>query len=727
MPIGKLAYGLVLPVALLAGTTPGFAQMISPDGPATDSGSIEDIVVTAQRREESLQKTPISVTALTSAAIEARGITSLSSLQAEIPNLQLTPHPNSATTPRVFIRGVGNLDDQITQDPSVAVYLDGIYVGRSQGLASEVAEIERIEVLRGPQGSLYGRNATGGAINFISRPPQFGVFEAKQALSYGNYDYFRTRTRINVPVGDNLAFELGYVHAQKDGFVDNRGTGVSRFGDQRRDGYRFALRWAPTSTIDLRYSYDRTDIGDAPAFIAAVPYFPARSERPSEGSTAVAVLRRNDVRAQGHNLTASVQLSDDAELRSLTGYRRLKNFSNQNYVAGVVGPFPLFVNSFDDHQEQFSQEFQLVGGVFDGQLKYALGLYYFDESARTMAVTKTAAGSRTDRAITANNKAYAAYGQATWTPTGLDDRFHLTVGARWSRDERRATLQDRITPASGPVNVLPAGRGDNSFSNVSPTLIFAYDLAPRINAYAKVSRGYKTGGFNVRASTTQRFNDGFGPESLIGYEVGIKSDLLDRRLRLNAALFHADYSDIQINMQTDPANPSRTDVLNAGKARINGLELDITIKPSERLTYTFSYGFTDAKYQRINGLNNQNIAGNFIFTNIPRHSVSTGLEYEFAETPMGIFTAGVNYNFQDRAFAASNDRRLVIADYGLLDARLTLSQIPVGNGKLRLSLWGRNLTDQDYLTFQGAVGLPNRAGAIFGDPRSYGLDLTAEF
>ncbi len=716
-------------IALAAGLA-GFAPLAHAQDQAAepaDNGGIAEIVVTAQHRAESLQKTPISVAALTGDAIEARGITSISGLQSEVPNLQLTPHPNSATTARIFIRGVGNIDDQITQDPSVAVYVDGIYVGRSQGLASDIAEIERIEVLRGPQGSLYGRNATGGAINFISRPPQLGKFEAKQAVSVGNDAYLRTRTRVNIPIGETLAVELGYVHTQKDGYVKNLGTGVSRFGDQRRDGYRAAVRWMPTPDIDIRYTYDRSDIGDTPSYLAAMPIYPKMIDRPSESSPYVANLARNDVRAQGHNLTASFQLGDHLELRSLTGYRRLHNESNQNYLAGAVGPYALFINRFNDHQKQFSQEFQLVGSALDGQIEYVLGAYYFNESARSSAVTTTAGQVRTDRAVTARNKAYAVYGQGTWSPAALDGRLHLTVGARWSHDKRQATLQDVITQANGSVSVLPAGDGNKSYSNVSPTFIVAYDITPRVNVYGKISRGYKSGGFNVRASSTQRFNEGFGPENLTAYELGFKSDLLDRRLRLNVALFNANYKDIQINMQTDPTNPTRTDVLNAGKARIYGAEVDLTAMPVDGLTLTASYGYTKAKYKKIIGIAGDNIADNFVFTNIPRNSVNLGAEYQFAKTAIGNFSASVNYSYQDRAYASSNDKRQILPNYGLLDARLTLSDIPVGKLDLRLSAWGRNLTDKQYLVFEGAVGLPDRFGALFGEPRSYGLDLTASF
>lgn len=708
-------YRPVLTAALLAAanTVPAMAAPVG----------LEEVVVTAQKRSESLQDTPISVAAFTSADLEARGISNLVDLHAQVPNLQLTPHPNSATTSRIFIRGIGNLDDQITQDPAVAVYIDGVYIGRSQGLANEVAELERIEVLRGPQGSLYGRNATGGAINFITKAPELGEFQARQDFSFGNYDLFRSRTRLNIPLGETLAAEFGYLHSRKDGYVDNRGTGVDRFGDQRRDSYRAALRWSPTANLDVRYSYDRTDVEDTPPYVAAVPFHPQTIKRPDEGADSVSNLRRNDIRAQGHLLDASWEISDQLTLRSVTGYRKLDNASNQNYLAGVLGPFALFTNQFDDEQKQFSEELQAIGTAFDAQLNYVLGLYYFDESATTQASTMTAAGRRTDRSITADNRAYAVYGQGTWSPALFDARLHLTLGARWSRDERKATVQDTIVDDSG-VTVNPMGRGDNSFSNTSPTLIVSYDITDDANVYGKVSRGYRSGGYNIRASTVERFNAGFDPEELTSYEVGAKSDWLDRRLRVNLATFYSRYKDVQVNTQSDPDNPTRTDVLNAGKARIYGAELDITARPIANFTATIAYGYTNAKYKKIEGLLGENIADRYVFTNIPRHSLAVDLEYVIPNTRIGTLTAGLNYSFQDDTYAASNDRRYVIDDYELINARLMLTDLPVGPAGLQFSLWGRNLADEEYYSFHGDSGMPS---AIFGDPRSYGVDVSISF
>lgn len=191
------------------------AQISATTSTSEQGQRVEEIIVTAQKREESLQDTPISIAALSSRALENKGINDVTDLRSAVPGLQVTPHPNSSVTARVFIRGVGNNDDQLTADPSVAVYLDGVYVARSQGLASDLANIERIEVLRGPQGPLYGRNATGGAINYITKVPELGKFGGAQTFMLGNYNQFRSRTRLNVPIGDTLAVELGYLHAKK--------------------------------------------------------------------------------------------------------------------------------------------------------------------------------------------------------------------------------------------------------------------------------------------------------------------------------------------------------------------------------------------------------------------------------------------------------------------------------------------------------------------------------
>ncbi|HEY4547351.1 MAG TPA: TonB-dependent receptor [Pedomonas sp.] len=686
------------------------------------AGGIEEIIVTAQRRAESLQETPISIVAFSEAMLENKSITGINDLTAQVPNLQLTPFPGNATTQRIYIRGIGSNNDQFTQDPSVAVYIDGVYVARSQGLATEVADLERIEVLRGPQGSLYGRNATGGAINFITSAPKLGAWSAKQTLSIGNLDHFRSRTLVNIPVGEQFAAQLSYFRSKRDGITENLGTGVKRFGDQDRTAYRASLLWQPAPEFELRYTYDRTEIDDTPAHAASVPLYPATLKRPKAGSPFVRNLQRNDIVSQGHNLTASWDLSASAQLKSITAFRKLDSFTNQDYLSGVFGPFAASFVVFDQKQEQFSQEVQLVGEIGE-RLNYALGAYYFKEDADGFDTAFQLASRLIERSIGAKNKAYAAYAQATYTPDVLEDRLHLTLGGRWSRDERQATFQRSVQVGALPPAAEPVGRGSRSFEDFSPSATLAFDVTDQVNTYARVATGYKTGGYNVGASSLQRFSEGFAPEDVISYELGLKSDLLNRTLRFNVALFRMDYKDIQVNVP-DPLQPSVIDVINAGKARVQGVELDVVMRPSPDLNIALSYGYLDAKYTSIIDPAGKDITANYPYISAPKHNITMSLEYTFPPTPIGTVSAVADYSFQDKQYSQANDWRYIIGDYGLLNARLNLTDMPLAFADVRLGIWGRNLTGRDYYVAHGNLFAP---GALYGEPRTYGIDLNLAF
>ncbi len=703
----------------------------SPIAAENNENQLQDIVVTAEKREQNLQDIPISIAAFNTAMLETKGITGIGDLNGAIPNVQFTPFPNAATNVRIFIRGIGNVNDQITQDPSVAVYVDGVYSARIQGQATEVAELERVEVLRGPQGSLYGRNATGGAINFISKAPSFDALTGSQRVTVGNYDMFEARTFVNAPITDNFAAQLSYLHSRRDGFVDNLGTGSRRFGDRRRDAYRAALRWQPIDGLDIRYSYDRSDVSDtAPYTLTTVPFYPGMADRPTQSSPYVRDLEPNDITSQGHTLTISYDVSDALQIKSLTGYRKLDAQYNQNAAPGAFGPFPANRNQFFQHQDQFSQELQLIGKALDGQIQYVGGLYYLTESADNYDTARqfnfnfvTPGLNFIERDVTAKNIAYAAYGQLTYSPDAFDRRLHVTLGGRFSHDRRRGSFQRSVTPEGGSEVVGPYGEGRLTKSDFSPNATIAFDVNRDVNLYAKVVSGYKTGGFNVNASTLQQFTKGFGPENVMSYEAGIKSEWLNRTLRFNLAVFHMDYKDIQVGVP-DAANPSIGDIINAGKARIDGFEMDITAHPTRGLTFTASYGYLDAKFKEVINNAGVNIAADFPFVQAPKHTLSTAIDYVFPTTAIGKFSANVSYAFVDKQFSQSGDARYVIPDYGLLDARLTLAEIPVLNSGLKVSLWGKNLTDKEYYITHFNSFVP---GAQFGTPRTYGADVTLSF
>lgn len=712
--------------AIVATAAPALAQTESQAAQAADDG-LGDIVVTAQKREESLQDTPISIAAFTQADLETKGITGLTDLRANVPNLQLTPHPNSAATTQIFMRGVGLSDDQITQDGGVAVYMDGVYVARSQGQALEVAELERVEVLRGPQGTLYGRNATGGAINFITKKPDLGEFGFKGQATYGNYDNLRLKGAVNIPIGSTLAARLSYAYIRQDGFVANPGTGVKRWGDKDRRATRGDVLWQPSDDFSLRYSYDRSEINDTPIYVAFSPLHPATVARPKAGSPFVRDLLPNDVTAEGHSLIAEWHAGDTLTVRSITGYRKLDNFQNQDYLSGVTGPNPLQKNSSRAKQDQWSEELQLIGDTFDRQLEYVLGVYYFSEDGSNVSNSYSPPTlTRSFTTATIANESWAVFGQATYSPEWLDRRLHLTVGMRHSWDQRAATLARQTQVSNGAITPVPGfGDGSRKFKDFSPSFILAYDAADNVNLYAKAVKGYKSGGYNIRASSIARFDQGFGSETLWSYELGMKSQWLDNRVRFNVAAFQSKYRDIQINVQSDPTNIRITDVLNAGKATVKGVEADLTLAPVRNLRFTVNYGWLSARYDEVIDATGADISANYRFTNAPRHTLALDLNHDLKSLPIGTLSTNINYTMQSDKFTSSTiaQGKYIIGDYGLLNARLTLADIPGLDG-VRVGLWGRNLTDKEYYIMQFNIGRP---GALFGEPRTYGVDLSVSF
>ncbi|ANI79280.1 TonB-dependent receptor [Sphingobium sp. EP60837] len=707
-------------VAILLASAAYSSNALAQDSQVED-GSLQEIIVTAQKRSESLQDTPISIAAIDSAALESRRIASLTDIAGGVPNLQLSPHPNSAVSVRPIIRGVGELSNNITRDSPNAIYVDGVYVGRTQGLGTDLAELERIEVLRGPQGTLYGRNATGGAISFITRAPELGETWVKQDIGIGNYDAFRARTLVNLAFGDTVAFQLSYLRNSQDGFVKNLGTGAPRFGDVDRHAIRAAALWKAMDNVELRYTYDSAWIKDTSPFIQQVPFYPAEAKRATQSNAAVRNFQPNDTQVQGHNLTISWDASDTLTVKSITGYRRLNSFEYQDYHSGVLGLFPIFTVSDTVNQEQFTQELQLIGSAIDQRLKYVAGIYYFTENGDGFNTSVTP-GGRSTSAVDFKNSAYAVFGQATFTPALLDDRLHITVGARWSKDKRDATLVKTNFAGVAPGVVAINEHGRRSFQDFSPTGTIAFDINRDVNVYAKLSKGYKTGGFNPAASSAATFARGFGPETLISYELGLKSEFFDRRVRLNVAAFYNDYKDIQLNV-LDPVNPRVNDVLNAGKAKITGLEVDLSARIFKGMTFSASYGRVNPKYKKVIDFTGNDVTSGFHFTNAPKNSFTVAADYSSPETGIGKFDVNVNYAWQDRYTAIANDPRYIVGSNGLLGARISLSKIPGLDG-VKIAAWGRNLTNENYYATSFPAGVPS---AIFGAPRTYGLDLTVEF
>jgi len=711
-------------------STQAWAQPSQPDEAGAEY-ALEEIVVTAERQEEDLQETAISMLAVSAQALTAANIQQFQDLTFVLPQLQIQPHPNSASTLSLYLRGVGNSDEQILQDPSVGVYVDGVYLPRNQGLNLDLLEIERIEMLRGPQGTLYGRNATGGAINIITSAPDDSL-SGRVTQGLGNYGHRRTVATLSMPLARNLAARVSHGQLHQDGFVDNPPGASASFGELARETQRFDLAWSPHPAVAARYTFDRQAADDMPAYIAAVPLFPGTAPRPDMAVAGVADLRNNFVDSSGHTLTVDWQLSERWLVKSISATRALADSQVQTYHQGVFSASSLLVTNARGEQTMRSQELQ-ISGRLRSNVEILGGLYLFREEASRNAGNLTPANNRRSLVMSRGiqNQSAAVFARASWTPDALASRLTLTAGLRLSEDQRVAALQRGVEDvARGVISLNPQlYSGERRFRNASPEIVAEYALDQSRFLYAKASRGYKSGGFNARASSVQRFSEGFDDEQLLSTELGFKSEWLERRLRVNAALFYGDYRDIQLNVQSDPDNILLSDVLNAGGAAISGLELDVQWLVRPWLQLALSCSQLRANLYDVRNARNANVAANYRIIGAPEQSCASSVNLSRQLSPGVTFFGTLAHRFQSDTFGsattAAGEYRIPAYDVVNLQAGITFT---MKNATLQMTSWMRNAADEEYYLshFNGGAGriVPS---AFYGASRTAGIDLTLNY
>ena len=673
--------------------------------PALAQGKIEEVVVTAQKRAENLQEVPIAITTLTTAQLETEGIFNFENIVGSVPSLMETPYP-SGNFLILYMRGQGVSDPmQITADGSVGLYVDGYYISRPQGAMFDLADTERVEVLRGPQGTLYGRNTTGGAINLITRKPS-GEFGFKQNLSMGSRNLVRSLTTIDLPEVYGVSSKVTILRKTQDGFVKNRSgvpsmaspfappgfwkkrnyrTGLMEdigsrhdFGETDEIAGRIALHWSPCNcdTFDVDYAYDVGSQDSTPIYYqGTLPYlqflFGAEyklGDRPTGHTYRPMDLSVTKTHFKGHGLTLTWQASDNLTIKSLTSYRDLGfNAPTDKAEAFTVPSYS--IDKINNHQA--SQEFQFIGNVGDS-INYVAGLYYFHENSNHFQyrggqapvrnpVTGLPASWYTTfsyRYVTAETDSHAAYGQVTWTPPVLDNRLDLTLGGRFTKDRRKAK---RDFGRQGYVE--EAGlRNSQSFSRFNPAFTASYSWSDTINTYAKIVTGYKAGGSSEGAPPGQ-FSNTFDPEDVTTYELGLKSDWLDGGLRLNAAAFYSKFKDMQLAFVADTIDTSLIQGYNAGKAKMRGLELELIWLPITDLQFKLDYSYLDPKINKVDVIPNSvfengpinpvspyhvgdNIKDLFVMPYSPRNSYHLSMDYTFWRFANADLSLNLNYRYQ---------------------------------------------------------------------------------
>lgn len=777
----NLRFQLLLGSALLAAPVTAFAQTAPQSGPAADTlvapgepespTALDEIIVTATKRETRLQDTPIAISVMGAEDLENRHVQSLMDLaDGAVPGLRVATFEARQSALTIGIRGIVPLDaNQPAREQGVGVYVDGVYLGRQHGLGAALLDIERIEVLKGPQGTLFGRNTEGGALSLVTRKPT-GVFDARVTAGVGNYDAYNTDMHINFGAIGDFAIKVDGVLSAQGPVTENPLPGEEGFGAYDRRGLRAQVRWTPTDSFTADLAADIGKDKNTPFYsqllnfnpngLTVVPFTAATVPSGSIRDLAPIVVVNGDSRmdvadigvpqqwsvddTKGVDMHLSYRPNDSVELRSITAYREVAVEQYDN-IAGahrppIVGPNANFsrYSLAGLWQHQFSQELQAVGSLGDS-IDYVAGVYYFKETASDDAATPstnrwnadgtgytildptpTIRGFRSlDRESRAESESKAVYGQATWTPAGLD-ALHITAGGRYTWDDKSGIL-------SKVNNLATNFTFDLQSERFNPMVTVAYDVSDDINLYAKYATGYRAGGASSRSLTYRSF----GPEDIKTYEIGAKSDWFEHRLRLNAAAFYSEREGSQIDFSAvtvvGAATRNTIETINApGTTKIKGLELEAMARLFEGFTISASYAWTDTEVPpTLNPFLNVVQPVFIVFT--PENSGTVAADYE---TPlMGVtFKAHIDANYADAT--QTFDQTPVTNDSSfIVNARLTLADINAGAGQpISVSLWSRNLFDEAHVYRRDPA---NRATigdyGNFNAPRTFGIEATISY
>lgn len=759
---------------MFALTGTALAQEAAP--PVANDSGIGEIVVTAQKRSENIQDVPIAISAVSSRFIEQRGITSIEGIGAIAPNLKIERAPNNRTAAQIAIRGSVTINPSVTWEPAAGLYLDGVYIAKAQGSVFDVADLERIEVLRGPQGTLYGRNALAGAINLLTRKPT-GELGGKFEASYGNYNFWRAKGSVDLPALGPLMIKLSGQIQKRDGFVKlvpNRVpsaflAGRSPYDDTNTLDGRSAMvqvRVKPVDALTLDYTFDWSENDQRPDFPSLVkfndvfgPFVPGSAyvsprQRVESGSLdANPIYERS--RSQGHSLTAALDLGG-ATLKSITAIRTLK-WNDRLDLDGT--PLDLAYTGRDTDFRAFSQELQLTGKAVDDRLNYVLGAFYYDERAETKGPQRffglfgpAASVLQSDQGV--KTKAWAGYVQGDFMIT---DALKLTAGLRYTREEKQASrfFQIRgdanIPPAALPLTVANVAYGQvptAKYENWSPAATLSYDFTKDITAYARYAKGFKSGGFNGETnkfaaptpacpSGLPEYCDPYRPELVDSYELGLKTRLLNGGLTLNFAAFHDKHKDIQLSIFEAGLGASSI-VRNAASATIQGVEMEFVARPDPSLTVNGSFALLDAKYDSYIDAGLQ-VADNRAFPHTPKYQVSVGFDWRALGGDWGRLNLNGDLNFVSgyytfpyalRPVGAENDANNTRSPgRTIVNLGAQLADLDIGGVKPTLGFWVRNLTNENnpsnFIDF--GAGFGGLTVAFYPDPRTYGVTVGFKF
>ena len=701
-------------------------------------------MITAERRSENLQEVPNAITALSRMTIEQSDIHDLTGIATRVPGLTFSPFSPGQNV--VALRGASSNDDGAGTDNSVAVFVDDVYLGRVSNINPEMFDLERVEVLRGPQGTLYGKNTIGGAINVVSTRPNTEEPEGRVRLNLGNYARRDLAGLITGPLGGGWAGKASFSYRKRDGWVDNVYLG-KKIKDDDVKAFRAQLLYAGESfEALLSADFNQLDIEDMARIPIATgePGDPAFWAAPVPGSYADLCAGRGADCAAGPidgyakrdtwGLSAKLSWSlGRGELISITAYRENEADWNMDSTGTPVSPLPPLFNQINDDifdlTDQFTQEFRWVSRIGEN-IDYVAGLWYlredtdrtecFDNDVTASDCTPDADNGATDWYRQVNRTtSYAAFGQFDWS---FADAWELTVGGRYSAD-RKSIDNDAIAGDFVVINQTFSNSVSASWSQFTPKLSLAYMPNGDTTIYGAVSWGFKSGGF-AAAPQGIEFTEPLDQEEAVNFELGVKADLAGA-FRLNAALFHTEYQDLQMQTfgpLTAAAAFGTFQTFNAGDAKIQGIELEATWVVTEQLTLSGFYAFQDSEFgdTSIPGTAFPDQSGQNLIR-APENKFSINAHYLMPLASGAELGLNLSWRYTDDQRGELEPWSIQPA-FDLFDARLSWTR---SDGALELAVWGRNLADEEYINHVYAIA--SSVVAVFGDPRMYGATLSYRF
>lgn len=719
---GQLAQEAALD-ALLAGTGLGLRREgnavlvfrqnpASPGGTGADTTQLTTVTVTAQKRAQSAQDVPISMTALSARTLDSQRVQGLQDVARLTPGLLVSSF--SQANPVIAIRGVSNTFNQIGVNKPVGVFVDDVFIPRNSAASFELFDLESIAVLKGPQGTLFGRNVTGGAIVITTDRPDPQHFKAEGEIVAGNHGERHLKALVNQPLGQASALKLSASRRQRDGLGRDRLSGREQ-DDIDSSNFRAQALVPLARDLDATFSADYGDDSNGGRTLSSDTLGDDGDVRTSE----LGVEQGYERTIKGVSARLVWRLAA-GELTSISAWR---NSTSREDYSGVGANYAFLASGAqsltrdEDDITTFSQELRYASPRWEGG-NFVTGLYFADEDgkrllgSRGLAARSGALASSTlaDQQVDSRSIGVFADGVVHLAPT-----VDLTMGARYTRDRKRASLvrTDVLRPAS---SFSVAGQSA-TWNEVTPRVVLGWKPVPGLMAYASATRGFTSGGFNADALNAAAFRTAFDPETVDSYEAGLKSQWLDNRLRLNASLFRMKYRDKQ-----EFVNNTVTGVLsifNAGRATVDGSEIELAYKPASWLDLSANFAYLDGRYDHfvVGTVNN---SGNPM-SNSPRRQAGVAADLRYPVS-FGTLVGAASYAWKDSYnTGAANDPNLQLPGFGLANLSAGIETL---DGNWRLLAWVRNANDTAYLLTRSTQVVRAR---YMGEPRTFGLSLTGRF